>query len=80
MVNEDAILRGLTAISRDGLDGEISPHALHNMISRGHIRIPKVAGRYQSTRRRIRELFEALMDGDNQNGRRPRNARGGLLK
>jgi hypothetical protein len=64
MVAEDTILRGLPEISRDGLDGKPSPRALNNMISRGHIRIPKIAGRYTTTRRRIREMWEALMDGD----------------
>jgi hypothetical protein len=63
VINEDAILRGLTAIARDGLDGALSPHALHNMIERKHIRIPKVAGRYTSTRRRMRAMWDALMDG-----------------
>jgi hypothetical protein len=62
-LTDDSLLRGLIAISRDGLDGEISARALSNMIDRKHIRIEKVAGRYTSTRRRIRQQFEALMDG-----------------
>ncbi len=61
-INDDTILRGLTAIARDGLDGALSPHALHNMIMRKHIKISKVAGKYTSTRRRIRQLFETMMD------------------
>ncbi len=63
-VNDDQILRGLTAICRDGLDDAITPRALYNMIARKHIRIHKVAGRYTSTRVRVRELFEAAMDGE----------------
>jgi hypothetical protein len=62
LLNEDAILRGLPAISRDALDGRISPHALRHMVERGHIELPKIAGRYTSTRRRVREMWDRLMD------------------
>jgi hypothetical protein len=63
-LTDDSLLRGLVAISRDGLDGEISARALSNMVERKYILIEKVAGRYTSTRRRIRQQFEALMDGE----------------
>ena len=63
VIDDDRLLRGLTEIARDGLDGAISAHALHNMIHRGHIKLGKVAGKYTSTRRRIRQMFDAMMDG-----------------
>jgi hypothetical protein len=63
VVDDDTILRGLHAISRDGLDGAISPRALYAMIGQGHIKIGKVAGRFTSTKRRVRALFDAAMDG-----------------
>jgi hypothetical protein len=63
-ISDDAILRGLPALARDGLDDAITPRALGNMIDRGHLQIEKFAGRYTSTRRRIREAFERAMDGE----------------
>jgi hypothetical protein len=67
MTQEDTILRGLEAISRDGLDGAITPRALYAMLERGHIKIQKIGGKFTTTRRRIRQQFEDLMDG---NGKR----------
>jgi hypothetical protein len=36
------------------------------MIGRGHINIAKVAGRFTTTRARIRAAFEQAMDGGQQ--------------
>jgi hypothetical protein len=63
-MNDDEILRGLKAIAEKGLNGKISPRALYAMIARGHLKgIRKVAGKYTSTPRRMREMFESMMDG-----------------
>jgi hypothetical protein len=63
-MTDDQILRGLKAIAERGLDGQVSSRALYAMIERGHLKgIRKVAGKYTSTRRRVREIFEAAMDG-----------------
>lgn len=62
-VDDDAILRGLTAIARDGLDNELTPKALYNLIYAGDLKIAKVCGRYTTTRARVRRLFDELMDG-----------------
>jgi hypothetical protein len=49
MVSEDTILRGLTAISCDGLDGAITPRALYAMLTRKQIKVQKIGGKYTTT-------------------------------